>query len=71
MCHVRNLTIVKFTYIKMLLLLKFHSCLQSRVAAIRVLADVLLSVTHTKPETDSQDLLSLSGCCPARTMKWM
>lgn len=29
MCHVRNLTIVKFTYIKMLLLLKFHSCLQS------------------------------------------
>lgn len=69
MCHIRNLTIANFTYIKMFLLLKFHSCLQSRMSTIRVLADVLLSVRHTKTETERQHLLSRSGWCPMRTMK--
>jgi len=61
-CHVRNLTIVKFSCIKMLLLLKFHSCLQSRMPVIRVLADVLLFAIHTKPEkTGSTPFLSLTA----------
>lgn len=67
MCHIRNLTIA---IVKMFLLLKFHSCLQSRMSAIRVSADVLLSVIHTKTETERHHLLSRSGWCPMRTMKW-